>query len=277
VRDFHGNVHLVTVARIGTRAEIKKELQGYNADIVRLPNGRFSVHTGEVFAGAGALSGVFYRLLSDLESLASLVRSSPDRAARVVSHIQVAERAWTDGRPQSNRKVQDIRRFLVSDEDMPNVARILDGIDVPGFENRNVQIRICTQHGDLHSANVLVDAHDEPVLIDFARVGEGPSCLDAITLEMSVLFHPDGKTVSAEWPSPAQVDRWDDIDTFAQGCPAEAFVRAARRWAMEVAAGRREIYATAYALCLRQLKYPDTDKVIAQGIIRAIVRAFQQT
>jgi len=29
VRDFHGNVHLVTVARIGTRAEIKKELQGY--------------------------------------------------------------------------------------------------------------------------------------------------------------------------------------------------------------------------------------------------------
>lgn len=277
IRDCHGSVHLVTAARIGIRTEIKNELQGYNADIVRLPNGRFSVHAGEVFAGAGPLAGVFYRLLPDLESLAAVVRSDPTRASRVVNHLQPAERIWTEGRPQSARRVQDIRRYLVSDEEMQNVKQLLEGIDWESFENRNVQARICTQHGDLHCGNVMVDAHDEPVMIDYACVGEGTSCLDPITLEMSVLFHPDSKTVSGDWPTPAQVDRWDDLDTFTRGSPSEAFLRAARHWATEVAAGRREFYATAYALSVRQLKYADTDKVIAQGIIRAVVRAFQQT
>ena len=48
-------------------------------------------------------------------------------------------------------------------------------------------------------------------------------------------------------------------------------MRACRAWAVEVAASEQEVLAVAYGYALRQLKYDDTDKVLARAVIRACI------
>jgi CheY-like chemotaxis protein len=276
-RDRDGAPHLLTAAKMGSKTDIKKEIQNYNRDIIRLPNGRYAAHTGDVFAGAGPTAGVFYRLLGGYESLAGLLARDPTTAAAVVPRLAVAERVWTDGRPQSARTVQEIRRGVISDNDMQNVASLLGGTNWESFEQRKTQARICSQHGDLHCGNVLVDAHGEPILIDYARVGESTAALDPITLELSPIFHPGSRIVTDAWPKLVNAEHWDDVDAFADGCPASEFIKAGRRWAQEVAAGPREIFATAYAFAARQLRFPDTDRALAKAILISAMNAFLET
>lgn len=276
-RDQQGATRLLTAAKIGSKADIKNEIQNYKRDIIRLPNGRYSAYTGEVFAGAGPTAGVFYRLIPDYESLAALLAKDPIRAAAVVPRLAAVERTWTDERPQSTRSVQEIRRTLISDSDMQKLVKLLDGIGWENFEQRKTQARMCSQHGDLHCGNVLVDTHGEPILIDFARVGESTASLDPITLELSPIFHPGSRIASAEWPKVSNAEHWDNVNVFAQGCPASGFIKAARQWALAVAAGPREIYATAYAFAARQLMFPDTDKDLGKAILKASIKAFLNT
>jgi CheY-like chemotaxis protein len=276
-RDQHGAPHLLTAAKVGSKADIKKEIQNYTRDVVRLPNGRYAVHTGDVFAGAGPTAGVFYRLIAEYESLAALLARDPGTAAAVVPRLAIAEREWTEGRPQSARSVQEIRRALISDDDMQKVKSLLEGINWENFEQRKTQARMCSQHGDLHCGNVLVDSHGEPILIDFARVGESTASLDPITLELSPIFHPGSRIVTDSWPKVLNAEHWDDVEAFTNGCPASGFMKAARQWAREVAAGPRETYATAYAFAARQLQFPDTDKHLARAILVSAMNAFLST
>jgi len=54
-------------------------------------------------------------------------------------------------------------------------------------------------------------------------------------------------------------------------------VKACRAWAHEVAAGGREVLASAYAYLVRQLKYPDTDKLLAQRLLESVKNAIYAT
>ena len=54
------------------------------------------------------------------------------------------------------------------------------------------------------------------------------------------------------------------------GCPAAKFVAGCREWALEVAAGQREVAASAYSYLVRQLKYDDTDKGLAMELLEAV-------
>jgi hypothetical protein len=54
-------------------------------------------------------------------------------------------------------------------------------------------------------------------------------------------------------------------------------VRDCRAWAHEVAASGREVLASAYAYLVRQLKYPDTNKVLAQRLLQSVKKAFYAT
>jgi hypothetical protein len=120
-----------------------------------------------------------------------------------------------------------------------------------------------------------VGPYNTPILIDFAQVGESTASLDPITMELSLLFHPASRVMSAAWPTVNHAEHWDQIEEFLDRCPAAPFVRAAREWAHRVAAGPREMYATTYALTLRQMKYPDTDKDLARAIVKAVVAGFR--
>ena len=130
-------------------------------------------------------------------------------------------------------------------------------------------------HADLHGGNVLVKPTGQPLLIDYGDVGPGPSPMDPVTLELSLVFHPDSSAASSGWPTTDQCRAWANLDQFVAGCPFESFVRACRDWAFESAnVGERVVYAVAYAYALRQLKYPGTDSLKALAIAEAAMATY---
>jgi Phosphotransferase enzyme family len=271
IRDQNGVERLTVAARVGNRSDIRKEIENYNREVIRLPNGSFSVHTGDVFAGAGASGGIFYRLIPDFESLSVILKRDPARAAGVAQRLQTIEAAWTLGHPQSASSIADIRRRLTPDAKLTEIEALLHGIPWKEFEQHTIQVILCCQHGDLHPENVLVRPNGEPVLIDYAEVGTNPASLDPLSLELSPLFHPTNKVGSSTWPTPEHIANWTDLNRFVENSPIEPFIPATRGWAIAVAAGNRERYAVAYSYAVRQLRYGDTDKSMAQGIIRAVI------
>ncbi len=54
------------------------------------------------------------------------------------------------------------------------------------FEDRNIQVRWCCAHGDLHGHNVLVATDGSACLIDYGDVMDAPASLDPVTLELSL-------------------------------------------------------------------------------------------
>src|SRR5207253_9629204 len=124
-------------------------------------------------------------------------------------------RVWSDGAPRGRESVREIRRRFVSDEVMGEIKDRLDELDVTAGEARQVMTTKCSQHGDLHGANVIVNAQSHPYMIDFGRVGTYTAATDPITLELSFIFHPAGRAAAGGWPSPDQADRWADPHAFA--------------------------------------------------------------
>jgi Ser/Thr protein kinase RdoA (MazF antagonist) len=52
-------------------------------------------------------------------------------------------------------------------------------------------------HGDLHGSTALVSASGSAVVVDYGDVAEGPASLDPVTLELSLILHPQGATSPA--------------------------------------------------------------------------------
>jgi hypothetical protein len=133
----------------------------------------------------------------------------------------------------------------------------------PALEAIAVPIRSCPSHGDLHGGNLLLASPEEPLLIDFGRLGPAGASLDPITLELSAVLHPDAGQPLDGWPSHDQASHWMDLDTYLVGCPYPEFVRNCRGWARHVARGEREQDAFVYSYALRQLLYVDVDHALA--------------
>ena len=148
------------------------------------------------------------------------------------------------------------------------------GLDwILDFEAREIQSRWACVHGDLHGCNILVAADGAIVLIDYGEVGDGPASLDPVTLELSLLFHPDSVRAAGEWPTVDQARAWGALDIYLVDCPFTEFVRECRQWALRVGAGNRDVAASAYSYLLRQLKYDDTNKDISLALLEG-VRSF---
>jgi hypothetical protein len=144
---------------------------------------------------------------------------------------------------------------------------------VEDFESQFIQVRWGCIHGDLHGSNILVSAGGSITIIDYGDVADGPASLDPVTLELSLLFHPQSPFGRSAWPSLDQAVQWGNIHEYIRGCPAAAFVSECRDWGSRVAAGNREISASAYAYLCRQLIYEDTRKELALSLL-AGVRSF---
>jgi len=93
------------------------------------------------------------------------------------------------------------------------------GVPWETIEKRAVTIRWCTQHGDFHPGNVLVGRDYTPTLIDFGRVGRAPASLDPLTLELSLLFHPDFRTFLGNWPTKDSLEHWSNVKQYVADCP----------------------------------------------------------
>jgi CheY-like chemotaxis protein len=275
-----GGVHKALVAaKLGRRDLISDEKARYEKFVSpALGTGSHAGLVGEVKEGAGRISALFYKLDDPYDrSVFDLLLNEPHKISLAIDNVKQGTQPWRTEAPQRRTTVGDIRRRLIPDGSFENCRHFLDGIDLESFEQKELEIRQCAQHCDFHGSNILVDANNRTLLIDYGEVGEATASQDPIVLELSVLFHPDGKPTLGKWPTIADLDMWDDLDLYVADCPVAEFIRECRAWALEAAAGGREVFANMYGYAVRQLQYDDTNKDFAVALVKSAMRAFEST
>lgn len=267
----HGEHVATLVAKLGPIDAIDDERNRLQQQVAgSLQLGSCPGLVGVVRAGAGSFGGLFYELAGEFpESLFDVLRRESVEAAAVVTRVADVVAPWRDGAPVGETSVAEVRQAFIDVEEarqeLEQHGLVLDA-DLEGVV---VQSRTCVLHGDLHGLNVLVGAEGAPLLIDFGEVRYGPAATDPVVMELSALFHPDAPDILGDWPTADQARLWFDLESYADGCPIVAFVRACRQWASAqgVAAGDREVAAVVYGFAMRQLKYEQTNKEVALALV----------
>lgn len=266
-----GAPQIMSVAKVGTFDAIAVERTNYHAEVVKLAPGSFPQVTAEIGLGAGQFSSIFYGVVgADVKSLFDVLVDDPAAGATVPVQLRADQATWHGARQVEKLRVSTIRRSMVGDVVLQGLGGELAGIDLGPVEAVEVDAARCVQHGDLHCANVLFDDVVRPMVIDYPDVRRSLASLDPVALELSTIFHRDAPN-RGEWPSEEQAENWTDIDQFSAGSPYEGYLRACRTWASEIAGSEQEVWAVGYSYALRQLKYGDTDKVLARAIIRGCI------
>lgn len=266
-----GKPIITSVAKVGHFSEIADERSRYRTEVVKLLPGSFPQVTGDIEFGAACYAGIFYgRVGAEVRSLFDEIAANPEGAALVPTRLQESQATWIGARQRERVRVSTIRRSLIGDVDLQAKPAELEDIDRAAVELVYVDIERCVQHGDLHCANVLFDDRGRPMIIDYRDTGRAIASLDPIVLELSTIFHKNAPNRGG-WPSEEQASQWPDINAFCAGAPHEGYLRACRQWALAVAASEQEVWAVGYSYALRQLKYDDTNKVLARAIIRACI------
>jgi CheY-like chemotaxis protein len=255
VFDHDNQMTSIAVAKLGAISDLQDELSRYDEFIKpALSVGCFAHFISFVCAGGGPFGGLFYGFGTTYNnSLLGLLASKPADAAKTVPVLRSMEAPWQKNTKTTTVTIKEIRKRMISDADFLPVADQL-GFDWNALENLTVQVSWCCQHCDMHGLNVLVDG-DKPLLIDYGMVEVAPVCLDALILELSLLFHPACATIRGAWPSIDQCTKWFDRDAFVSGTPLAPFILACRQWAFEVEPVDRAVYATVYSFAVRQLKF----------------------
>ncbi|WP_244613322.1 phosphotransferase [Methylosinus sp. Ce-a6] len=248
------------VAKLGSLDRVQDEDRRYEANVVLL-NGAVTPRKMSMLEfGAGPTAGLFYQLAQGHdESMFAVMAKEDKRAASAVAATSAALADWSASKAETRRTVAKVRACWVEDE----AAKALQakyGLDwAAEFEGKQLQTRWCCVHGDLHGENILVANGNKIVIIDYGDVGMSAASYDPVSLELSAVLQQND-TISTAWPNEAACRKWHDLDAYLADCPIPGFIRACREWSTAVAAGRREIAASAYTYLLRQLKYSDTDK-----------------
>ena len=261
------------VAKLATPSDVRRENDCYDHHVTRLAPAATPRKLATLEFGAHKMAGVFFGLAAGFdESAFDVACNAPERSEAVIRSVEGATARWIDGVPETRRTVREIRQRLLTDESLNQVRETFNLDWMTDFEAREIQVRWACSHGDLHGCNVLV-SQARVALIDYGDVDDGPATLDPVTLELSLLFHPDAPDRAGTWPSADQARRWGELDTYIEDCPFPEFVRECRNWALRVAAGKREVAVSAYSYLARQLKYDDTDKDRALALLDG-VRSF---
>jgi DNA-binding NarL/FixJ family response regulator len=275
--DGEGGRRATVVAKLGSIALVEDEKGRYEREVApRLTKvGSHVVLTDGVMDGAGSQASIFYTLDPAFDrSVFALLESTGADSEALILRLKDKTSQWLEGSQSERVSVKEIRQGLISDSTMESVLGYLADISWKTFEDRQVKVRRCCQHGDLQGLNVLVNRQGEPVLIDFGRVGNSTASFDPVVLELSVLFQPAAGELRASWPTKEQARQWTKLDEYVRDCPFAEFIRACRAWAHSVAVGPREIYANVYGYSVLQLKYADTDKDLARSLIIGMIEAF---
>lgn len=262
------------ICKIGSPETIKDESFRYKSHVTRLSPEATPRLLAVLEHGAKKTSGVFYGLADGCELNAFNYVDSLKNPELLISQLEQLLSCWVSP-SESRRNVQDIRRVTLNDNKYQEIQK-----DVPWsdeFERHPIQVKWGLSHGDLHGLNVLVSNKGIPVLIDYGDIGEGPSCFDPITLELSLFFHPEGPLKDSAWPTDLQASKWGDLTAYLEGCPYPNFVHACRNWALKIAAGEREIASVAYSYLVRQLKYPDVNKDRVIALLNGAKAYYDQT
>jgi CheY-like chemotaxis protein len=258
-----GSLASRAVAKLNTLPEVEDELKRYERHVPMLGAGAYANHVGTLRAGAQHRAALLYGLADGYdESLFDLVRTDVSAAVRVLGTLRTNLEPWHRQPTPAAQTVGDVRRLLVPDA---RLGSLPDTVDLPDVELESgvVYVNLASSHGDLHGGNVLVNGDGLPMLIDFGRVGTATNAIDPITLELSIVFHPDAKIELGGWPTTAQAENWTDLSAYVEGCPIAAYITACRNWANSVNRGDRELDAIVYGYALRQLRFAETPHELA--------------
>lgn len=277
VTDMGGARVLDAVAKLGSPQDVHDEGSRFDTSVARLHQSATPRKLATLDFGAGARAGIFYGLAEGFEASAfGMALHQDGQSARAVKAIEATTMRWRQGVPETRRMIRDVRLRVLSNDGLESTTGKYSLDWVRAFETIEIQTCWSCIHGDLHGSNVLVSGDGSAVLIDYGDVGEGPASLDPITLELSMLFHPQRPDLSG-WPSLEQARLWGDLEVYVEGCPAAEFIRECRSWANRTGAGNREIAASAYSYLIRQLKYDDTNKDLALALMVGVKRFYDAT
>ena len=277
ITDEQGVLKHDAVAKIAELGEVRREAECYDNFIAELDPVVTPRKLAKLEFGAHSLAGVFYGLAAGFEkNTFEFITNFPERANEIIKNIEGATDRWVEAVPETKRTIKEYRQRLLKDETFEDVVRRYALCWAEEFEERSIQTRWACIHGDLHGGNVLVSDQGSVVLIDYNDIGYGPASLDPIALELSVLFHPSAAHLRKDWPSIDQAKAWGNLGEYIVNCPIATFINECRQWTYRIAAGRREIAASAYSYLVRQLRYDDTDKELVLTLLKGIRRLYNE-
>jgi len=266
------------VAKLGSPSDVADECDRFDRLVSRLDAHATPRKLATLEHGARAKAAIFYGLADGFEQTAfESATGAAVHVNTVILSIEAATARWLEDVAESRRTILEIRRRLLSDDDQAKVVQEFSLDWANGFEAHQIQTKWSCVHGDMHGSNILVAVDGRVVLIDYGDVGEGPASLDPVTLELSLLFHPQRSQEQFGWPSADQAGHWGNLDMYLEGCPFGSFIRECRQWALRVAAGEREVAASAYSYLLRQLKYKDTNKNLVLALLGGVKSYYDAT
>jgi CheY-like chemotaxis protein len=274
VKAADGRTLITSAAKVSSLFETTAEAARYQTEISRLTPGGFPQLAAIVEAGAGNTGGLFYGMIGEqVESLFNRISSGHD-VSQVPSELRGIFRPWYNARRIEQVQVAQIRRRFISDTVLHTRLAELDGIDYTDIERRIVRAAVCSQHRDLHCANVVFVERRQAMLIDFGDTGASYAAADPVTLELSTVFHSQRSILPPGWPNEENMSGWPNLDRFTVNCQFSTFIVACREWANNEAGSPEEVIAVGYAYAMRQLKYADTDKRLARALIRSCIQYF---
>lgn len=239
------------IARVRSPSSVKRERRRFSTFSRSAPPQLCTPLTDSIVVGAGRLGATTYRYADGFdEDLFSVLESDPASGATAARSLQDLPGMDPSKAASIQSTVAEIRRDVVGGNDLTAVGEHESAIR--SLDNIRITTRKMTQHGDLHCGNVLVDGDGSPMVIDYADARRTFSTLDPITLELSTIFHPDGKACREDWPSLEQLTQWWELDNFVIGCPFEDYVRACRAWTQNAAGSQEDIDAMVLAYGIRQ-------------------------
>ncbi len=255
-------------AKIDERNELSLERENYHEYVLpQLDVGFIPAMGSEIDAGIGKRQALFYQLARRYsESLFDVLVRSEGDAVDAVKDLRGVFKPWTHQSVTKKVRIRDLRAERISDAALQPHRQSLGSTEY--FEGLELESATGLQHGDLHGLNVLCDADGPPVVVDFGNVRHAPICIDPVSLELSVLFHPESPFRSGAWPTENQTEAWFNLDRYLRNCPIPEFIKECRLWAHETS-NSESLSAAVYAEAVRQLKFPDSDHERALSIGRS--------
>ncbi|MDR6294713.1 response regulator [Pantoea dispersa] len=256
VSDERFNVIGVFVAKLGLSSKIQRENESYTRHVRLMPMHTFTPLLLSMGKGLKEYSAIFYTLADDYkDTLFNIVRKDPCKAVEVIKKVRNSMERWSTARKVSRVKIGEVRRAKLDDADFNKILTQYDIEVIKDIEDVFVNISESCIHGDLHGGNILVDQTGTPILIDFGDVGLKYTGLDPITLEMSLIFHPDCVASEISHEIRPFINNWPNIDRYCQDNPFREVIKYCRDWAYDISGDDKSVLAAGYAFAVRQLKY----------------------
>jgi len=269
-----GDTIINSICKIGSNKTIKSEHANYESFISRLKQDATPRKLAIIEHGAKDHAAVFYSLADGFIYNMFDKISSEQETTELVNRVESLLNSW-NATSENRVPIINIRRLLLEDKDLELLKNIPEWISE--FESKEIQVKMGCAHCDLHGFNILISDNNIPVLIDYGDVTFAPSCLDPITLELCIHYHPESQYLNIGWPTIEQAKRWFDLDSYLINCPCPEYILACRGWTERTIAGKRELAAGFYSYLIRQMKYSNTNKELTLAFMEGAKNLYDET